>query len=52
MSGKLFGYGRVSVAIDADVNNLHTHRWVPADCEQVFEEVGSGASVVDWSRVL
>ena len=47
MSGKLFGYARVSVASDADANNLHTHRWVPADCEQVFEDVGSGAS---WNR--
>ena len=52
MSGKLFGYARVSMASDADAKNLHTHRWVPADCEQVFEEVGSGASVLDWSRVL
>ena len=45
MSGRLFGYARVSMASDADANNLHTHRWVPADCEQVFEDVGSGASV-------
>ena len=52
MSGKLFGYARVSMASDADANNLHTYRWVPADCEQVFEDVGSGASVLDWSRVL
>ena len=52
MIGKLFGYGRVSMASDADAKNLHTHRWVPADCEQVFEDVGSGASVLDWSHVL
>ena len=52
MCGKLFGYARVSVATDADANNLHTHCWVQADCEQVFEDGGSGASVLDWSRVL
>ena len=47
MSGKLFGYVRVSVAHDADANNLETQRRVLADCEQVFEDVGSGAS---WNR--
>ena len=47
MSENLFGYARVSVASDADANNLHTHRWVPADCEQVFEDVSSGAY---WNR--
>ena len=52
MSGTLFGYPRVSVASDAGANNLDTHRWVPADCKQVFEDVGSGVSVLDWSRVL
>ena len=52
MCGKLSGYARVSMASDADANNLHTHCWVPADYEQVFEDVGSGASVLDWSRVL
>ncbi len=47
MSENLFGYARVSVTSDTYANNLHTHRWVPADCEQVFEDVGSGAS---WNR--
>ena len=47
MSGKLFGYARVSVASDADANNLETQRRMLADCEQVFEDVGSGAS---WNR--
>ena len=43
----MFGYARVSVAVDADVNNLENQRRVLADCEQVFEDVGSGAS---WNR--
>ena len=47
MGGKLFGYARVSVASDADANNLENQRRVLADCEQVFEDVGSGAS---WNR--
>ena len=47
MSEKLFGYARVSVASDADANNLSTQRLVLADCEQVFEDVGSGAF---WNR--
>ena len=47
MNGRLFGYARVSVASDADANNLETQRRVLADCEQVFEDVGSGAS---WNR--
>ena len=47
MSGRLFGYIRVSVASDADANNLENQRRVLADCEQVFEDVGSGAS---WNR--
>ena len=47
MSGKLFGYARVLVASDADANNLENQRGVLADCEQVFEDVGSGAS---WNR--
>ena len=47
MSGRLFGYARVSVASDADANNLENQRRVLADCEQVFEDVGSGAS---WNR--
>ena len=37
MSGRLFGYARVSVASDADANNLSTQCRVLADCEQVFE---------------
>ena len=36
MSGRLFGYARVSVASNADANNLSTQRRVLADCEQVF----------------
>ena len=47
MSGRLFGYARVSVASDADANNLENQRRVLTDCEQVFEDVGSGAS---WNR--
>ena len=47
MSGKLFGYARVSVASDADANNLETRRRVLADCDQVFEDVGSQVS---WNR--
>ena len=47
MSGRLHGYARVSVASDADANNMETQHRVLADCEQVFEEVGSGAS---WNR--
>ena len=47
MSRKLFRYARVSVASDADANNLENQRRVLADCEQVFEDVGSGAS---WNR--
>ena len=42
MSGRLFGCARVSVASDA--NNSETQRRVLADCEQVFEDVGSGPS--------
>ena len=47
MSGKLFRYARVSVASDADANNLENQRRVLVDCGQVFEDVGSGAS---WNR--
>ena len=47
MTGKLLGYARVSVSSDADANNLENQRRVLADCEQVFEDVGSGAS---WNR--
>ena len=47
MSGRLFGYVRVSVANDADANNLENQRRVLAGCAQVFEDVGSGAS---WNR--
>ena len=47
MSGKPYGYARVSVASDADANNLENQRRVLADCEQVFEDVGSWAS---WNR--
>ena len=44
MSGRLHGYARVSVASEADANNLENQRRVLADCEQIFEDVGSGAS--------
>ena len=44
MNERLFGYARVSVASDADANNLEIQRRVLDDCEQVFEDVGSGAS--------
>ena len=37
MSGRLFGYARVSVASDVDANNLSMQCRVLADCEQVFE---------------
>ena len=47
MSGKPFGYARVSVASDADANNLENQRRVLADCEEVFEGMGSGVS---WNR--
>ena len=36
MSGRFYGYARVSVASDADTNNLETQRRVLADCEQLF----------------
>ena len=39
----------MSVASDAYVNNLENQRRVLADYEQVFEDVGSGAS---WNRSL
>ena len=41
MNGRLFGYARVSVASDADANNLENQRRLLADCEQVFEDVGN-----------
>ena len=44
MSGKLFGYARMSVASDADANNLETQRPALGYCEQDFEDVGSEAS--------
>ena len=39
---KTYGCARVSVA--SDVDNLSTQCRVLADCEQVFEDVGSGPS--------
>lgn len=47
MNGRLFGYAHESVASDADSNNLENQRRLLYDCEQVFEDVGSGAS---WNR--
>ena len=48
MTGSLFGYARVTVASDGDANNQHgDHRRFLADCEQIFGDVGSGAS---WNR--
>ena len=44
MNGRLFGYTRVPVSSDAGANNLENRRQVLADCEQVFEDVGNGAS--------
>ena len=42
MSGKLFGYARVSVASDA--NNLKRQRRVLTDSDRVFEDVVRGPS--------
>ena len=42
-SWKPDGDARVSVASDADANNLETQRPALADREQVFEDVGSGS---------
>ena len=36
MIGRLYGYARMSVATDADANNLENQRRVLADCEQVL----------------
>ena len=47
MDGRQFGYARVSVARNADANNLENQRRLLDDCEEVFEDVGSGAS---WNR--
>ena len=47
VTGRLFGYARVSVASDADANNLENQRRLLIACEEVFEDVGSGAS---WNR--
>ena len=47
MSGRLFGYARVSVASDTDANNFENLCRLLGDCAQVFEDVGSGAS---WKR--
>ena len=47
MSWKPYGDARVSVATDAEANNSETQRLALADCERVFEDVGSGAS---WNR--
>ena len=39
----------MSVASDYDANNLENQRRVLADCEQVFEDVGSGAHGINPS---
>ena len=48
MNGKPYGYARVSVASDADANNLENQRRVLADCEQIFEDVGTGPPGTGW----
>ena len=47
MSGKLFGYARGAEVRDVYANNPETKRRVLSDCEQVFEDVGSGARL-NW----
>ena len=44
MNGRLFGYARVSVAREVDANNLENQCRMMADCERVFEDMGSGAA--------
>ena len=41
----------MSVASNADANNLSRQRRVLADCDQVFVDVGSGASW-NWPRLI
>ena len=48
MNGRPYGYARVSVASDADANNLENQRRVLADCEQIFEDVGTGPPGTGW----
>ena len=43
MSGKPHGYAHTAVTSNADANDLETQRRVLAYCEQVLEDVGSGA---------
>ncbi len=50
MSGRLFGYVRVSVASDADANNLENQRRVLADCEQVVRMCAAGPLGTGLSR--
>ena len=47
MNGSLFGFARVLVASNTDGNNLENQRRLLADCEQVIEDLGRGAS---WNR--
>ena len=42
-----FGFARALVASDTDGNNLENQRRLLADCEQVNEDLGRGAS---WNR--
>ena len=42
MSEKLFGYTRVSVASDADANNLENQRRVLADCDRSSRTLAAG----------
>ena len=44
MSGRPYGYGRVSVGSVAAADNQETQRRVPTGCEKVFEDERSGVS--------
>ena len=47
MSENIYEYDHVSAASDAGASDMETQRRALADCEQVFEDLGSGAS---WNR--
>ena len=44
MSGRPYGYGRVSGGSVAAADNQETQRRVPTGCEKVFEDERSGVS--------